>query len=147
MFKKILIVCVGNICRSPIGEALLREKLAKCAPNALVSSAGIAAMINCPADLLAQELMLERGLNISAHRARQITPDILFNSDLILTMEARHQEQIESTFSGIRGRVHRLGKWGNFDIPDPYLRPKAIFEQVLALIEEGVNDWKAKLWN
>jgi protein-tyrosine phosphatase len=145
MFKKILIVCVGNICRSPIGEVLLKEKLAACAPHVLIHSAGLAAMVNYPADKLAQEVMLERGLDISTHRARQITPALLLDSDLILTMETGHQEKIEKMLPEIRGRVHRLGKWSNFDIPDPYQWPKAIFEQVSALIEEGVNEWKSKL--
>lgn len=147
MLKKIIIICIGNICRSPMAEALLRERLKEIDPLISVSSAGLAALVNERADCLAQELMLERGLNISNHRARQATQQILFNSDLILTMEAGHQEQIHTMLPAIRGRVHTLGKWSDFDIPDPYQKPKGAFEQALVLIEQGIAEWQEKLWN
>lgn len=146
MFKKILVVCIGNICRSPVGEAFLAHRLKEIAPDVSVSSAGITAMVDKPADATAQEIMLQKGIDISAHRARQLTKEILLDSDLILTMETRHQEQIEYMLPGIRGRVHRLGKWSGFDIQDPYKRPRIVFEQVLALIEQGVNEWQQKIW-
>ncbi len=147
MINKILILCVGNICRSPMAEALLATKLADTVPLAVVSSAGLGALVGRPADPLAQELMLARGMDISGHRARQASPDIILDADLILTMSSGQQLDVESRIPSVRGRVHRLGKWGEYDIPDPYKRPKSAFEQALILIEQSVDDWHKKLFS
>lgn len=143
MIQSILVVCIGNICRSPIGEALFALKL----PAVSVSSAGLGAMVGHPADITAMELMQERGIDISKHRARQLSPEIVFASELILTMNTEQQQQLEKQYPSARGRAHRIGKWGKFDVPDPYQRPRTIFEQALALIDQGVDEWYRKLWN
>ena len=147
MIQNVLVICIGNICRSPVAEALLSLKLKNTEHTVTVSSAGLGAMIGHPADPLSIELAQHLGLDISQHRARQMTPEIVFSSELILTMTKDQQLQVEQQYPGVRGRVHRLGKWGEFDVPDPYRRPKAIFQQSIALIEQGVNEWHKKLWN
>lgn len=147
MINNILIVCIGNICRSPMAEALLKEKIKTKQLSSIVSSAGLNALVGCEADPLSQELMKMKGLNISHHRARQITSDMVAESDLILTMSTEQQIVIETEFFYSRGRVHRLGKWGEYDILDPYKRHRAVFEQSLTLIDQGINDWYKKLWN
>jgi protein-tyrosine phosphatase len=147
MIQNVLVICIGNICRSPVAEALLSLKLKNTEPTVTVSSAGLGAMIGHPADPLSIELAQHLGLDISQHRARQMTPEIVFSSELILAMTKDQQLQVEQQYPGVRGRVHRLGKWGEFDVPDPYRRPKAIFQQSIALIEQGVNEWHKKLWN
>jgi len=147
MIKNILIICMGNICRSPIAEGLLKYQLSESYPEIQISSAGITAMVNHPADLCAQQLMKEKkNVDISLHRARQITIEIALQSDLILVMELEHQKQLEYRFPVVCGRVHRLGKWGGFDIPDPYKRSIQVFEHTLSLIEQGVQDWHKRLW-
>lgn len=146
MIKNILILCIGNICRSPIAEALFADRFKQASLDTTISSAGLAALVAKPADALGQALMLERGFDISSHRARQISPDILFGSDLILTMTADQQKQVEHGYPSTCGRVHRLGKWGCYDVPDPFQRPKLVFEQALALIEQGVDEWYRTLW-
>lgn len=147
MIQNVLMVCVGNICRSPMAEGLLQDKLIQKDLQITVSSAGISALAGRPAAPFAEELMLHsKGINISTHRARQISLQILREAELILVMESVHQKEIEYKFPSICGRVHRLGKWSGFDIPDPYRRPKQIFEQTLGLIEKCVNDWQERLW-
>ena len=74
MFKTILVVCSGNICRSPIGEGLLRDRLRG---KVTVSSAGCTALVGHPADPLAVEVAAEHNCDISAHRARQIDTELL----------------------------------------------------------------------
>jgi protein-tyrosine phosphatase len=142
----VLIICIGNICRSPIAEALLAVAVQKTHPEVVVSSAGLGALVGRPADPMSQELMTARGIDISAHRARQISPELVFNSDLILTMSTEQTRQLEQQYPGACGRVHRLGKWGEYDIPDPFKRPKTAFEQAFILIEQGINEWHRKLW-
>ena len=146
MVKNILIICIGNICRSPMGAALLKALLTQNQTDVQIHSAGLQAMVGYPADPFSQELMQLKGLDISTHRAQQATPELLFNAELILTMCSNQQRQIEKHYPGTRGRVHRLGRWEGFDIPDPYKRPRVIFEQTLTLIEQGINDWYRKLW-
>ena len=144
MIGNILIVCIGNICRSPIAQALFAERLAN--RSVVVHSAGLGALVNAPADPISQELLLAHNIDISSHRARQITSEIAYASDLILTMSTEQQQQVESKFPSLRGRVHRIGKWGEFDVPDPFKRPKEIFEQAFHLIEQGVDEWYRTLW-
>jgi len=129
-----------------MAEVILSSRLSNLGLNISVSSAGLGALIDYPADSIAQDLMIARGNDLSAHRARQIFPDLAFHSDLILTMTNEQQRQVEHHFPGITGRVHRLGKWGDFDVPDPFKRPKVIFEQALALIEQGIDEWCGRLW-
>ncbi|MDQ6982484.1 MAG: low molecular weight protein-tyrosine-phosphatase [Mariprofundus sp.] len=143
MFKSILVVCVGNICRSPMAEALLRSH----APESVrVESAGIGALVGEAADPSALRLMQERSIDISAHRARQFTPEMARRNDLILVMEDGHRQHIHSIAAEARGKVHMIGKWGDMEIPDPYKKSPEYFEYVLGLIEQGVDQWSSKLW-
>ena len=81
--KSVLVVCIGNICRSPMGQALL----AAAAPGIEVTSAGTGALIGQQADPIARELMTARGLDIEGHVARQINQAMCQSADLILTMD------------------------------------------------------------
>jgi len=141
MFDNILVVCVGNICRSPMGEVLLRAAL----PERAVSSAGIAALVGEPADPLALAVLPELHTALDTHRARQLTPELCRSADLILVMESGHKRAVESIDPSARGKIYRWGEWGGFDISDPYRRPQAAFEQALTLIRQGLDLWLPKL--
>ena len=144
MIRHILVVCVGNICRSPMAEALLRSAL-RGQDGITVESAGLGALVGHPADDFAVELMDELGEDISAHRARQIHPDMVRAADLVLVMEAGHRRAIDDADPTARGKVHRLGEWQDRDIDDPYRQPKAAFADALKEIEEGVTAWAKKI--
>ena len=144
MIRHILVVCVGNICRSPMAEALLRDAL-RGQEEITVESAGLGALVGHPADKHAVELMSEQGIDITAHRARQLHPDMVAAADLNLAMEARHKTSIDTADPTARGKIHRLGEWQDKDIDDPYRQPKAAFADALKDIEDGVVDWVERL--
>jgi protein-tyrosine phosphatase len=145
MIDRILVVCVGNICRSPMAEGLLRSRLGN-RPGLAVGSAGLAALVGEPADPMAQLLMRERGIYIGGHRARQLTPELATAHDLVLVMEEELERAVVELVPAARGRVHRLGRFGRFDVPDPYQRDRTAFEEALRLIERGIEDFERALW-
>lgn len=119
--------------------------LAGAMPGRTVTSAGVGALIGHPADPAAQELMADRGLDLTEHRARQITQTICQGSDLILTMDDDQRRVIESRYPLSRGRVFRLCQASRVDVPDPYRRGRDAFVHALQLIDEGVADWAERI--
>ncbi|OLQ87314.1 phosphotyrosine protein phosphatase [Vibrio ponticus] len=146
MFNKILVVCVGNICRSPTGERVLQQLL----PEKHVASAGIAAeksgLVGKPADKSATLLAEEHGVDLSSHQAQQLTSALCAQYDLILVMEKGHIEALTSIAPEARGKTMLFGQWiGQKDIPDPYRQSREAFEFAYQLIEESAQAWAKKL--
>ena len=130
-----------------MAEALLARRLRDRGIEGTVTSAGISALVGFPADAMARELMTARGLDLGAHRARQLTPDLVRAADLVLTMEAGQQRAVEILDSSARGRVHRIGRVGRFDVPDPYRQGREAFERALVLIERGIGELENVFWS
>lgn len=124
-------------------EALLRHRL----PALDVSSAGLSALVGRPADPVALALLAARGIDASSHRARQLTAAMVEGVDLVLVMERRQLADVEALTPAARGRVHLLGRFGGFEVPDPYRKPRAAFEGALALIERGLDDYAKRFWS
>jgi len=138
MFNSILVVCVGNICRSPTGERLLQQLL----PGKDITSAGVGALVGHPMDELAAEIVVQHGLDPSGHVARQLTPDICKQADIILTMSNRNIEEICQISPESRGKAMLYGRWiGDKEIPDPYRRELIVYEQAFELLDEGARAW------
>ena len=140
MFSSVVTVCTGNICRSPLAEYLFRSRLE--GVSAKVSSAGIQALVNQPADVLAQEIAQTHGLDLSPHLGRQVEKSILEEYDLILVMEDHHRDYIRSRFPQVSGKVFLLGKWEEeMQIPDPYKKSPDFFKEVYSQIDRSVTHW------
>ncbi len=141
MITRILVICVGNICRSPMAEGLLRQAL----PNHTVSSAGLGALAGNPADPTAVQLMQERGVDITAHRARQVNGQLIAEADLVLVMELGHQRHLEQQYPLARGKIFRMCEKSKIDVADPYRQGLGAFQQSLHLIAEGVEAWSKRI--
>jgi protein-tyrosine phosphatase len=139
--KRILVLCIGNICRSPMAEAMLKHAL----PNRVVFSAGLGALIGKPADPFSVQLMQEQGIDISEHRAQQISAALVSQADLILVMDSEQKKYVETQYVGARGKVFRLGEAAKADIPDPYREGIESFRTAHRLIEEGVQFWAEQI--
>lgn len=142
MFDSILIVCTGNICRSPIGERFLRRIL----PDKKIDSAGTGALVDHAADAGAVKIAQQYGLSLEGHVGRQFTSALGRQYDLILVMERSHIEQIGHIAPEVRGKTMLFGHWINQrDIPDPYRKSDEAFLSVYKLIEQAGKLWAQKL--
>ena len=127
-----------------MAEALLRDAL-RGEEEITVESAGLGALVGHSASDFAVELMRERGVDITSHRARQLHPDMVRAADLILVMELGHKKAIDEMDQAARGKVHRIGEWQDREISDPYQQPKAVYVESLKDIEDGVADWVERI--
>lgn len=143
-FKRILVVCVGNICRSPTAEHLLREALGDC--GCTVSSAGLGALVGQPIEPSALAVLERHGHAPRPHAARQLDDALLADADLVLVMEKGHLQEIGRRAPQARGKTFLLGKWrGDAEIPDPYRKDEAAFERAYQLIDDCVAPWAARI--
>jgi len=139
--QHILTLCIGNICRSPLAQVLLAREL----PGLNVWSAGLGALVGQPADPLSVAVATTHGLDLSAHRAQQVTGWMCQQAELILVMEQGHKQQLEQQFPLVRGKVFRIGQFSQFDVADPYRQPRDAFDTAYAAIAQGVADWAPRI--
>lgn len=144
MFKRILVVCVGNICRSPTAECLLHHKLQD--RGIEVSSAGLSALVDHGVDKTAAEVLQEHGYNWEQHKARQINAELIRNHDLIFVMEEAHLKAVLAIAPEARGKTFLLSHWlEKQDITDPYKHSKTLYQHVYNLIERACDSWIKRL--
>ncbi|MFI4927341.1 MAG: low molecular weight phosphotyrosine protein phosphatase, partial [Burkholderiales bacterium] len=108
-------------------------------------SAGRRALLGEPAAPLAVSLLQARGVDISGHRAAQVTRKMCLDSDVVLVMDRAQRQRLEELYPESRGRVFRLGEFTDQDIPDPYRLPERAFRHALELIDAGVERWLQRI--
>jgi protein-tyrosine-phosphatase len=139
VIEHVLLVCTGNICRSPLAEALLVRALKQRGIAGVgVTSAGTGAWDGAPASEGAYLVGLERGLDLSAHRARLLTRELVEQAHLILTMARHHRARVDEL--GGEGRVFVLGEYAGRDgdhaeVSDPFGGDLDVYRDTCAELE------------
>ena len=139
MIRRVLLVCTGNICRSPLAAVMLDRALTqRNVRDVEVKSAGSGAWDGAPASEGAYLVALENGLDLSEHRAQLLTRDLVEGSDLILTMARHHRARVDEL--GGQGRVSVLGEYvgkqaDDAEVSDPFGGDLEIYRDTYTQLE------------
>jgi protein-tyrosine phosphatase len=136
--RSVLVLCHGNICRSPFAEALL----ARLRPDLEIRSAGLAAAEDGPADATAARVAKGFGVDLSHHRSRPAAPALLRAADIVLVMEAPQAAAVGERAPDVAARTFLLGDFlahGPFRLLDPYGKPDAVFEAVFVRVSAAAE--------
>ena len=141
MATRILVVCLGNICRSPMGQGVIERRAADAGLKVQVDSAGLGAWhIGEPPNPRGLKVASARGYDNSAQRARQVEPADFSTFDLILAMDASNIDELNRRRPAGATAQIRLFHPSGRDIPDPYYGGLPEYEQALDLIEEAATE-------
>jgi protein-tyrosine phosphatase len=149
VFMKILFVCTGNTCRSPLAEKLFQH-YTKDYPGVESASAGISAWLNARMSFDSERLLIREGIDPSGFRSQPVTWNLLQNYDLFLTMSQKQADYIISTFPKTENKTYLLKKYINknepdAEIADPYTGNAGDYENCFREIKEAVIKLKEQL--
>lgn len=140
---RLVLLCTGNTCRSPLAAAAFREELGPDADRVEVVSAGTAALDGQPASAGAREAAARVGLDVTAHRSRRAAAEVLRGADLVLVMEREHALAAEALGADPR-RTHMLSEWPEpgepaLAVSDPFGSSLEAYEECLRRIRRHVR--------
>ena len=137
--KRVLVVCLGNICRSPIGEGLIKHHAHRLGLSVYVDSAGTSGWHQGePADPRSVDIMRQHGYDISSQRSRALIARDLHTFDHILVMDDQNLADVKS----LGACAAELSKFiPGRDVPDPYYEGTHGFQQVYDMIDEAAERW------
>ncbi|MGA0373384.1 MAG: low molecular weight protein-tyrosine-phosphatase [Flavobacteriaceae bacterium] len=144
MRKSILMVCLGNICRSPLAEGILKNKLPK--KNFRVDSAGTSGYhIGKAPDIRSVEIAAKNGIDISNQKARKFTTDDFDRFDKIFAMDRRNLNHIKQMANTLEDSKKVSLLLGNDQVPDPYYGNKDSFIKIYHIIDRACEELSDKL--
>lgn len=119
MSIRLLFICTGNTCRSPMAETLARSIFGA---GFLLSSAGLQAWEGQPASWQAIEVLKQKGLDLSRHQARRVNETLLQEADWIVPMTGAQEEYLQTCFPEFRPKIKKISSWmgKEEDIIDPF---------------------------
>ena len=146
MSYKLLFICTGNICRSPIAEGLAPTMGKDYGHDIEAKSAGTLGLINRAADPKSVEVLAEIKIDISKHRSQEITEELIEWADYILVMERKHGTHVRQYFPAARDKILELASFGSLaEVPDPIGKWKFTFRKIRKKIEKCMHSFLRQL--